>query len=102
MIAYKYNVWSLLGSQASECKTGEAIPQNNVFMHEKCLFSVFFFYVFIRFNEIERILPYIKKKIKKTFMRLIPNQQKLPTAKVRDTYHMYTTVPLYVQFNTKK
>lgn len=59
MIAYKYNVWSLLGSQASECKTGEAIPQNNVFMHEKCLFSVFF-YVFIRFNEIERILPYIK------------------------------------------
>lgn len=35
-------------------------------------------------------------------MRLIPNQQKLPTAKVRDTYHMYTTVPLYVQFNTKK
>lgn len=42
------------------------------------------------------------KKIKKTFMRLVPNQQKLPTAKVRDTYHMYTTVPLYVQFNTKK
>lgn len=35
-------------------------------------------------------------------MRLIPNQQKLPTAKVRDTYHMYTTVPLYVQFNTNK
>lgn len=33
-------------------------------------------------------------------MRLIPNQQKLPTAKVRDTYHMYTTVPLYVQINT--
>lgn len=35
-------------------------------------------------------------------MRLIPNQQKLPTATVRDTYHVYTTVPLYVQFNTKK
>lgn len=33
-------------------------------------------------------------------MRLISNQQEFPTAKVRDTYHMYSTVPLYVQFNT--
>lgn len=36
------------------------------------------------------------KKIKKTFMRLIPNQQKLPTAKVRDTVsHVYYSAAIH-------
>lgn len=69
------------------------------FLCMKNAYFLYFFYVFIRLNE---FFLTSNKKIKKTFMRLIPNQQKLPTAKVRDTYHMYTTVPLYVQFNTKK